>query len=94
VTWYTLFIEQRNGESKMNRAEHILAMTPEQRYKARLRFAYRFLRRRGFSRAEAPTKALAMVARLTGMVAVMEASDWTADPLRVARLARAVEVAA
>lgn len=70
----------------MNRCQQILAMTPEQRYRLRVRFAYKFQRRKGAARgAEALARAEAMVARLTGAVAVMEASGWKADPIRVVR---------
>ena len=71
----------------MNRAEQILAMTPEQRYEARIRFAYKWQRRKfGAKRgADALQKAQAQVARLSGMVAVMDASDWKANPIDVAR---------
>lgn len=71
----------------MNRAEQILGMTPEQRYKARIRFAYKWQRRKfgALRGADALTKAERQVARLTGAVAVMEASNWQANPIAVAR---------
>lgn len=71
----------------MNRAEQILAMTPEQRYKVRCRVMYRMLRRQGRSIEQAIEQVPRRVARLLGAVAVMDASGWTADPVRVARLA-------
>lgn len=54
------------------------------------RICYRIMRRAGHARGEiALNQARAMVARLTGSFAVMEASNWTADPMRVAYNARA-----
>lgn len=50
------------------------------------RVCYRIMRRSGYARGEvALAKAHAMVARLTGAFAVMDASDWKADPMRVVR---------
>lgn len=70
----------------MNRCEQILAMTSEQRYRLRVRTAYKIHRRRGHARgAEALARAEATVARLTAAHAIMEASDWKADALRVVR---------
>lgn len=57
----------------------------------KLRVTYKIMRRRGFGRGEPALKeARAMVIRLTGAIAVMDASDWKADPLRVARQAHAI----
>lgn len=74
----------------MNRAEQILAMTPADRLKAQHRVMYRLLRRQGCTRQQAMDQTQSRVARLAGAAAVMDASGWKADPIRVARIASQV----
>lgn len=71
----------------MSRADQILAMTPEQRYKVQFLAMYRILRRTGRSIDQALEQTPQRVARLIGAVAVMNASSWAANPVRVAQQA-------
>lgn len=66
------------------RCKQILDATPEERYRIRLRSSYKFYRRRGRDRIQALEEAKQRVARLSGMVTMMEASDWKLDPIKVA----------
>jgi hypothetical protein len=45
---------------------------------------YKFYRRRGYDRQDALERGIAKHNRLMGMVAVMDASGWKADPILVA----------
>ena len=64
-----------------------LAMTPEQLYKARVRLFYKINRRRGLEQSQALARAKNSVAFFTGAIAIMDASEWKADPILLAQRA-------
>ncbi|MEX8191581.1 hypothetical protein [Comamonas guangdongensis] len=71
----------------MNRAQQVLAMSPEDRYKTQCRVMYRLLRRQGHTRQQAMAQTVNRVARLVGAATVMDASCWKANPVSVALIA-------
>lgn len=54
--------------------------------------AYKFYRRRGYERSESLNRGIKHINRLTGMFAVMEASDWKANPVLLAHNAAISQV--
>lgn len=64
----------------------------EHRNQRAILFCYKFQRRRGYGRTEALQRALTQRARMKGLFAVMEASDWKANPNRIAAQASQVSV--
>ena len=62
-------------------------MTPEQLYKARVRLFYKINRRRGLEQSQALARAKNSVAFFTGAIAIMDASEWKADPILLAQRA-------
>lgn len=64
---------------------HTLNLTTEELYKRRVRLFYRTYRRDGLRPAQALARAKNSVAFFTGAIAIMDASDWKADPIAIAR---------